>query len=248
MFKTILLPTDGSDHANRAALIAGDLAGKYDSDLILMHVLLRGHLDEGLRHYAEIEGITPGRPLSEAIAGIPEGRFPVSMAPVNGDETEEAVLNSVAEYVLLGRSAHLGWLSVEGRRDREIVDRVLARLDLVELAGRPITHLSGGEAQRATLARALAQEAPVLLLDEPTSALDIGHTVSVLDLVDELRAERGLTVVAAMHDLDTAGRYADTLALLDGGSVAAVGPPVKRSMMMTGRSELKLRALLESRM
>lgn len=132
---------------------------------------------------------------------------------------------TVAEYVLLGRTAHLRWLQTEGRRDRETVDRILARLSLTEFAARPLTELSGGEVQRATLARALAQEAPLLLLDEPTSALDIGHRIAVLELIDELRRERGLTIVSALHDLDSAGRYADRLALLDQGELVAIGAP-----------------------
>jgi iron complex transport system ATP-binding protein len=83
--------------------------------------------------------------------------------------------------------------------------------------------LSGGERQRAVLARALAQEAPVLVLDEPTSALDIGRQQSVLELVDCLRHDYGLTVVVAMHDLTLAGQYAERLVLLDEGSVVAEG-------------------------
>src|SRR6185436_21041091 len=75
------------------------------------------------------------------------------------------------------------------------------------------------------LARALAQDAPVLLLDEPTSALDLGHQQQALELVDSLRRENGLTVVAAMHDLTLASQFADRLLLLDGGRVAADGAP-----------------------
>ena len=82
--------------------------------------------------------------------------------------------------------------------------------------------VSGGELQRAVLARALAQEAPVLLLDEPTTALDLGRQQLVLELVDELRRD-GLTVVTTMHDLTLAGQYAERLILLDEGSVVAEG-------------------------
>ncbi|MEN8196954.1 MAG: universal stress protein, partial [Pseudomonadota bacterium] len=100
MFKTILVPVDGSDHANKAVRIAGDLAGKYDANLILLQVLLRGHLNEGLQQYAEVEGLAQGPALSEAIASIPSARFPVSMVPGNGGDTKEAVLNSAAELIL----------------------------------------------------------------------------------------------------------------------------------------------------
>jgi iron complex transport system ATP-binding protein len=132
---------------------------------------------------------------------------------------------SVAEYVLLGRTAHLGYLSAESAEDRDQVGRVIDRLQLAHLADREIGTLSGGEAQRATLARALAQSAPVLLLDEPTSSLDLGHQVGVLELVEELRARDGLTVLCAMHDLTLAGRFADRLLLLVAGRPVAVGAP-----------------------
>ena len=132
---------------------------------------------------------------------------------------------TVASYVLLGRLAHLGPFARERRRDLDIVTAVLQRLDAVALADRRLVTLSGGEAQRIAIARALVQEAPVLLLDEPTSSLDIGHQLEVLDLVDELRRERGLTVVATMHDLTLAAQYADRLLLLAEGAEAASGPP-----------------------
>lgn len=131
---------------------------------------------------------------------------------------------TVVEYVLLGRTAHLGWLARESRTDRSIVASVLRRLDLHAFAGRLLTSLSGGEAQRVVVARALAQQTPILLLDEPTSALDLGHQTTVLELVDDLRRTDGLTVVAAMHDLTTAARFADRLALIDKGRLVADGP------------------------
>lgn len=134
---------------------------------------------------------------------------------------------TVAEYVLLGRSSHLKWYASEGRRDRAAVVEALDRLELTSFADRQVTALSGGEAQRVSLARALAQEAPLLLLDEPTSSLDLGHQVGVLELVDELRLGHDLTVVAAMHDLTSAGRFADRLLLLGGGTALALGQPAE---------------------
>jgi iron complex transport system ATP-binding protein len=131
---------------------------------------------------------------------------------------------TVAEYVLLGRTPHLGYLAAEGRRDRQAATRALERLDLLPFAERGLGSLSGGELQRAVLARALAQEAPVLLLDEPTTSLDLGRQQQVLELVDSLRSE-GLTVVSTMHDLTLAGQYADRLVLLDRGSIVAEGAP-----------------------
>src|SRR5579884_2217209 len=135
-------------------------------------------------------------------------------------ETPRAL--TVAEYVLLGRTPHIPYLGGEGRRDREAAARALRRLELESFAKRPLGSLSGGELQRAVLARALAQEAPLLLLDEPTTALDLGRQQLVLELVDALRAD-GLTVVTTLHDLTLAGQYAERLVLLDEGSVVAEG-------------------------
>jgi iron complex transport system ATP-binding protein len=134
---------------------------------------------------------------------------------------------TVAHYVLLGRTAHLRPLGRESGADLDEVDRALDQLELLDLAGRAIDTLSGGERQRAVLARALAQQAPLLLLDEPTSALDIGHQQDLLDLVDRLRLDRALTVVATMHDLTLTAQYADHLLLMDGGRVSISGPPVQ---------------------
>ena len=134
---------------------------------------------------------------------------------------------SVSQYVLLGRSPHIGYFGKEGRKDHRIVAEILGRLSLERLAARPLDHLSGGERQRAAIARALAQQAPVLLIDEPTSSLDVGRQQEVLELIDQLRTEQGLTVIAAMHELTLAGQYADRLALLVGGKLVAVGAPAE---------------------
>jgi iron complex transport system ATP-binding protein len=132
---------------------------------------------------------------------------------------------TAAEYVLLGRTPHLGPLAKEGARDRDAAARALGRLHLLAFADRRLGTLSGGEKQRVVVARALAQEARIVLLDEPTAALDIGHQQQALELLDGLRGESGLTLVAAMHDLTLAARYADRMVLLDAGRVTADGPP-----------------------
>ncbi|WP_084962393.1 ABC transporter ATP-binding protein [Thermoactinospora rubra] len=134
---------------------------------------------------------------------------------------------TVFDYALLGRTPYIPYLGRESRHDRAVTEGVLARLDLTELAGRSLDHLSGGERQRVVLARALAQQAPVLLLDEPTTALDLGHQQQVLDLVDRLRIADGLTVVSTLHDLSLAAQYADSLLLLSRGRVAASGTPAQ---------------------
>ena len=132
---------------------------------------------------------------------------------------------TVREYTLLGRTAHLPYLAMESTRDHVIADGVLDRLELTAFADRALHSLSGGEQQRAVLARALVQEAPVLLLDEPTTALDLGHQQHVLELVDELRRERRLAVVSAMHDLTLAAQFAERLVLMSGGTIALEGSP-----------------------
>ncbi|MGJ6968022.1 ABC transporter ATP-binding protein [Streptosporangium sp. G11] len=132
---------------------------------------------------------------------------------------------TVFDYALLGRTPYIPYLGREGRHDREVTASVLERLDLSSLAARPLANLSGGERQRVVLARALAQQALVLLLDEPTTALDLGHQQQVLELVDRLRLADGLTVVTTLHDLSLAGQYADSMMLLSGGRVAASGTP-----------------------
>jgi iron complex transport system ATP-binding protein len=115
---------------------------------------------------------------------------------------------TVADYILLGRSPHIGYFGSEKARDHQVCADLLERLELTHMAGRNLATLSGGELQRLVLGRALAQEAPILLLDEPTSALDLG-----------------LTVLSAMHDLTLAGQFSDRLILLSHGRVAASGPP-----------------------
>jgi len=131
----------------------------------------------------------------------------------------------VAEYIALGRTAHLPLVGRLSPADRAVVADVLERLELGALARRSVGTLSGGERQRCLLARALAQEAGVVLLDEPTTGLDLGHQTHVLDVVEDLRAERGLTVVATMHDLTLAGHHADQLVLLAEGRAVAAGTP-----------------------
>jgi iron complex transport system ATP-binding protein len=132
---------------------------------------------------------------------------------------------SVQDYVLLGRTPYIPYLGTENQRDLAIVARLLEDVGLERHARRRLDSLSGGELQRAILARALAQEAQVLLLDEPTAGMDIGHQQQVLELIDSLRAERGLTVLSAIHDLTLAGQFPDWLLVLNGGRIWASGPP-----------------------
>jgi iron complex transport system ATP-binding protein len=163
------------------------------------------------------------------LAGRPAGelrRSEVSrLVAVVAQEPSTPPWMTVGEYVLMGRTPHLGPLAREGARDREAAAQALARLDLLGYEERRLGTLSGGEKQRVVVARALAQEARIVLLDEPTAALDIGHQQQALELLDLLRAESGLTLVAAMHDLTLAAQYADRMVLLDAGRVVVDGVP-----------------------
>jgi iron complex transport system ATP-binding protein len=142
---------------------------------------------------------------------------------------------TVSDYVLLGRTAHISYLRTETAADRRVCREVIDRLELGSMPDRTLRAMSGGELQRVVLARALAQEAPVLLLDEPTSALDLGRRMDALELIDEVRRERSLTVLSAIHDLTLAGQFADRLLLLAAGRIAISGRPdsVLRESVLT---------------
>ena len=164
----------------------------------------------GVRVFADDARSLPRKQLARRVALVPQ--VPLLPADI-----------TVREYVLLGRTPYLSYLGSERRTDHLAADTAIEQLDLGEFAERRLDTLSGGERQRATLARALAQDAPILMLDEPTAALDVGRQQQVLEIVDGLRATRGLTVLSTMHDLTLAGQYADRLLLLDQGRLVAAG-------------------------
>jgi iron complex transport system ATP-binding protein len=160
---------------------------------------------------AVVSSLSPKR-LAQLVAYVPQQpELPADM--------------TVGQYVLLGRTPHIGYFGFETSEDRRVCGELLESLDLTAMAERRLATLSGGELQRLVLARALAQQAPVLLLDEPTSALDLGRRVEALELVDSLRRERGLTVLSALHDLTLAGQFADRLILLGEGRAVSTGKP-----------------------
>jgi iron complex transport system ATP-binding protein len=129
------------------------------------------------------------------------------------------------EIVELGRTPHTGLLRGFRSEDRLAIEQAMRLTDTAGLAGRIINELSGGERQRVIIAMALAQEPQILLLDEPTHLLDITRQAETLDLITELNRHRGLTVVAAIHDLNLAGRYFNRLLILHRGAVLAQGAP-----------------------
>ncbi|WP_323676989.1 heme ABC transporter ATP-binding protein [Halorubellus sp. PRR65] len=139
-------------------------------------------------------------------------------------DTQLAFDFSVRDVVAMGRTPHRGRFDRATSEDHDVVERAMERTEVAAFADKAITAVSGGERQRVVLARALAQEAPALLLDEPTASLDVNHQVRTLDLVADL-VDDGRTAVAAIHDLSLAARYCDRLVLLADGGVVAAGPP-----------------------
>jgi iron complex transport system ATP-binding protein len=131
---------------------------------------------------------------------------------------------SVREMVLMGRTAHLGAFGTPRLRDRALADAALETLGITALAERPFTEISGGERQLTLIARALAQEAQLLIMDEPTASLDFGNQVRVLERLEQLAA-RGITVLFSTHDPDHAFLCAQRALLLAEGRVLALGPP-----------------------
>lgn len=166
-----------------------------------------------------------------ALLGRPLAAYPAAqrarVLAAAGSEPPGEFAFTVAEYVLLGRTPHAGSWWLDAPADWEEVYRALDLTGTVPLAGRRLDELSSGERQRVHLARALAQRPRVLLLDEPTAHLDLQHQVEVMQLLERLRAREGLTVVAALHDLNLAALYCRRLVLMDGGRVYAAGEPAE---------------------
>jgi len=154
----------------------------------------------------------PRRDVARAVAVVPQ-------------ETLLHFPFSVIEVVLMGRAPHLGRFGFPGRRDLTVAREAMERTGVGSLATRSLAELSGGERQRVVIAKALAQEAEVLLLDEPTSHLDIRHQVEIYDLMAMLNAEQGLTIVSVLHDLNLAAMYFPRVAVLSAGRMHRIGEP-----------------------
>ncbi|HEN20557.1 MAG TPA: heme ABC transporter ATP-binding protein [Desulfobacteraceae bacterium] len=132
---------------------------------------------------------------------------------------------TVYEIVLMGRSPHQGMLGLEKKSDLEVIGQAMEFTGVEHLARRRLDQLSGGERQRVFIARAISQEPQIILLDEPTASLDLRHQVRVMDLMERLKNEKGITVIMVSHDVNLAAMYCDELLLLKEGQVLSLGPP-----------------------
>ena len=132
---------------------------------------------------------------------------------------------SVRQTVMMARYYRRPSALFENAEDVDAVDAALAVTDTLDFADRPLGHLSGGERQRVFIARALAQETPVLLLDEPTSHLDLKHQIRVFDLLKQMQCEQGKTILLVTHDLNMAAQYCDKVLLLGSEGAFFQGPP-----------------------
>lgn len=163
-----------------------------------------------------------GRDVSALSAG--ERARQIAVVP---QSTQLPPVFTVFECVSLGRTPHLSWLGRLGPHDLHHIQRAMQAADLSQLSDRRIGELSGGEQQRVLLARALAQDCPILLLDEPTAHMDLHHQVGLLSLMRRMAREHNLAVLVAMHDLNLASLYADRLVLLVDGRIRASGKPAE---------------------
>ena len=195
-------------HSRMTAVIGPNGAGK----TTLLRLMLGTLVPDG--GMISLQGRTLAqwtrRDFARAVAVVPQG------------ETDS--LFTVREMVAMGRYPHLGPWQRERLEDATAITLAMDRCDVAQFSDRWMATLSGGEQQRVRLARAIAQDAPVLVLDEPTTSLDIRHEMTTFELLRELRAD-GTTIVLATHNLNLAARYADDLVLLRDGAVVAHGAP-----------------------
>ncbi|MFA9561738.1 MAG: ABC transporter ATP-binding protein [Nitrospirota bacterium] len=165
--------------------------------------------------------------LSQSLAGLSQLDVAKRVALVP-QETLQVFPFTIAEMVLMGRSPHhQGWggWHWEDSQDWAVTQNAMEELDVAHLGNRLVTEVSGGERQRAVIARALVQEPQILLLDEPTAFLDLHHQLDIARIIKRLNRERGLTVILVSHDLNLASQYCDQVLMLNHGRLAAMGSP-----------------------
>ena len=164
----------------------------------------------------DIEGMPMDRYSRRALAKI------IALVP---QSVPEDLPFTVKELILMARSPRMGLLGLEGDHDIRQAEEAMAFTQVEDLAERKMDQLSGGERQRVFIARAICQEPEIILLDEPTAALDLAHQVRIMDLMEKLREEKGLTVVMVSHDINLAAMYGNRLLLLKKGRIVKLGLP-----------------------
>jgi iron complex transport system ATP-binding protein len=152
------------------------------------------------------------RDLAQMLAYVPQS-------------TVSAFAFRVREIVLMGRLAHTGALGLAGKSDLDVANAAMEMTETLDFADRSLDELSGGEAQRVMIARALAQQPSVILLDEPTSHLDIKNQVNIYRMMTRLAHDWKMAVICVSHDVNLAARFADELVLMRDGRIVAFGPP-----------------------
>lgn len=131
----------------------------------------------------------------------------------------------VREVVMMGRFPYMGIWGMENQQDHEQVESAMAFTQITHLAHRKLAQLSAGERQRVFIARAICQSTPLMLLDEPTASLDLGHQIRIMDLMEQLKIEKNITIVMVSHDINLSSMYADRLLLLKNGHMISIGHP-----------------------
>ena len=192
----IIIGPNGSGKTTLLKVMAGILKSQADQLEIL---------NRPVDHYSR-------KALARTIAFVPQ------MIPVDFPFT-------VTEIVLMGRSPYLGMLGLEQEKDLKIATQALAFTGVEKLAHRKLDQLSGGEQQRVFVAQAICQEPEIILLDEPTSSLDLAYQIRLMDLMEKLKNEKGITVVMVSHDVNLAAMYGDRLLLLNKGEIVELGDP-----------------------
>ena len=179
-----------------------------------------------------IRGITGVIPLSEGTIKFDESDLKhvseIERAKIIGVVPQATQLPddfSVYETVALGRTPHLGFMGRLSDTDHTIVEQAIQETAIEELRDKNLKSLSGGEQQRVILARAIAQDAPVMILDEPTSHLDLNYQLGMLSMVRNLSREKNIAVLMVLHDLNLAARFADEIVILEKGIVISSGDP-----------------------
>ena len=178
-----------------------------------------------------LSAITPFQRGNLEISGIPMAKHSRrSLAKIMAlvpQTVPEDLPFTVREVILMARTPRMGLLGLEGDQDIQIAEEAMAFTGVEPLAERKMDQLSGGERQRVFIARAICQEPQIILLDEPTAALDLAHQVRIMDLMEKLRAEKGLTIVMVSHDINLAAMYGNRLMLLKKGRIVKMGLPAE---------------------